>query len=368
MRLNRYYRHKKTGKVSRLILNLIEDSITLKKNAATINLMAGNTPFEEIEVVTPLDTLSEEYKELSKVKAHSVPISWNKFIDKCWETYLTAVDNVWDDDKFHMVMHSSGYDSRIMSLALKQLHKENLLFVCLEPEGSVFENIMKHQAWSEDKYMVYNKGISYDEYYKEGLDYDLCLKITNGPSERPVNPNGVAYYCLQAAGKIDKDENMQFHANQFAEILNSKVVNFEHYYKEFYYSRFSRFWSTFDCKVSDNYLDFDLMKFMMEAKVSNWHTRDQLREEMIRQIDPHMLKFKRWTWNEVYGQNFFKLSDRLHKKAVEDYKNSWFYKNIDKDINSTSKYMVSATFKWWQKWSMGAVTDYLVSKGCNIKF
>lgn len=367
MRLNRYYRNNNTGKLSRLFFDVIDDTVTLRENAATINLMAANTPFEEIEVVQAMDTLSEEYKELSKIKSHSVSMSWDKFVDKSWEKYLAAVNNTWDDNRFHMIMHSSGYDSRIMSLALRELNKDNLLFVCLEPEGSVFENIMRHQGWRDDQYMIYNKGVSSSDYYKEGFDYNLCIKITNGPSERPINPNGLVYHCLKEKGVILDDDKTQFHANQFAEILNSKVINFKDYYEEFYYSRFSRFWSTFDCKVTDNYLDFDLMKFMLEAKVSAWRSRDQLREAMIQQMDPQMMKFKRWTWAEVYGQDFFKLSTPLINKSVEDYKNSWFYKNIDKDINSTPKYMIPKSFKWWQKWSMGAVTNYLISNGVDIK-
>ena len=56
------------------------------------------------------------------------------------------IERDWDPDKFHLLFHSSGYDSRIFSSILMKLREKHgegwigkILFLCWEPEGALFE-------------------------------------------------------------------------------------------------------------------------------------------------------------------------------------------------------------------------------------
>lgn len=364
MRLNRYFRNTKTGVTSKKFLDCVSGTVTLPKNwAFNIGPIEGiKTCVAEIENIPAMNTLPEMYKELNKIKVNSVSISWDKFVDKSWQAFLKALKSTWSSEKFHLIFQSSGYDSRLMSMACINLGlKDNMLFVCAAPESEDFIKIMEYQGWPIDKYMVYNKNADKEEYYEYGFNYDKCIHLINGPCDFPIQMMSTIYFDLGF-----DDDNTQLYSNQFAGILKGTYKSFEEYYTTYYTQRYSKFWSVFDCEVVDNYLDFDFMKLMLETKSVGWDNRDKLRADIIRYVDPGMLKFKRWSWKEIHRNKFFKLSNRLYNKAINDYKDSWYYHNVDSVINSTPYYITPETVTWWKKWSMGAFTNYLVKKDINI--
>lgn len=376
MRLDRFYTNKITGKTSSSFLDVIGDCVSLNHKVISENSPdLVETVFNEIESVPHLDTLPDSYSDLLKLNPKSNNMGWQSFLNAFCEEYINAVERSWSTDKFNLIYHSSGYDSLMLSLALKYLSSSkgsswmgDYLFVCLEPEGSAFKSIMKHQGWPADKYLVYKDGCEFDRYYEEAfLDYYNVPTMVNGVSSRPINVKRLPTDILQREGIIPDNQNLRMWSNQFAEILNSKITDFDAYYSQFYYTRFSRFWSAVECDVVDVYLDHDLMKFMIESSVSEWTSRDQLRSEFILRHDKQGLRYKRWGWKEVYGMGFFTIPDQLLSQCRLDYESSWANKNIKSEVAPTNECMQPATFSWWFAWSFGALTNVLAAAGCEIK-
>ena len=374
MRLNRFFRNKKTGNFSNNLVDVLGKELTIRTNLGEDICSKKKTVFKEIEVIPPLETLSEEYKELIKVKANCIFLTWPKFVERLYTLLIRAVEKEWSKEKTHLVYHSSGYDSRIMSMIIKELSKKHgidwlgdILFVCKEPEGDTFEKIMDYQGWDRKQYRVYNKGVPKGDYYKLAFDYSFHWKQANGCSERPVNVKYVPLFDLQMQKILPSDNNIQMWSNQFAEILSGKHISFSEYYTKFYYTRFSRFWSAVPCEVVDLYLDFDVVKFLIEATSDKWASRDLLREELMLLVDPNILKFKRWTWKDVYNSNFFTLSNELYNKALKDFETSWYFKNTNLNIKKTKSYMKKESFAWWAAWSMGSFSNYLSDNGYTLK-
>ena len=66
----------------------------------------------------------------------------------------------WDASRPTLVLHSNGYDSRIISSCLVVLRDEGFKlgkvhFRCHEPEGTSFLQIMHRQGWTVDQYSVF---------------------------------------------------------------------------------------------------------------------------------------------------------------------------------------------------------------------
>jgi hypothetical protein len=378
MRLNKYYQHIETGKKSQHILDLIGDSITFKENLTPEEVDFWSGGFKEIREVPVMDTLPERYKELLEV----VPIidyEWDDFLKETWKVWVSVIENNWSNYKFHLIYHSSGYDSRMTSMALRELAKKNgrswlgdILFVCFKPEDDSFKEIMKYQGWKKEQYLVYNENVDPTEYWLDGFYYDNVPLFLNGASSRPINIVGTSTCVLQSKGIIPGNEKIQIWFNQTAHILESQslVKNFLEFINSRYHTWYSKFFSVWDAEVCDVYLSYDFLRFRLESRVEELNVKDrcQYRKELISFVDPEMVKFKRWKWPEVFdGDDWlcYRLSDKLYDQMINDYKNSWYYKNIDNDLSNCKKSFEDST--WWLKWSLGAVTNQLIKKGVDIK-
>jgi len=68
----------------------------------------------------------------------------------------------WDSNVHHIMLHSGGFDSRMISYILADLRNErgedwvgDLVMCCVKPEDDVFIPMMKKQGWKRDYYRVY---------------------------------------------------------------------------------------------------------------------------------------------------------------------------------------------------------------------
>lgn len=109
-------------------------------------------------------------------------ITWR---NKVYNRLISIVDQSWDRSKFHVIAHSSGIDSRILSSIIKVLGFNNLLFVECAGEADLFERIMKAQGWERSKYMVYRASQPPGQYFEHS--FNIVPDNFNGPVGYPVN-------------------------------------------------------------------------------------------------------------------------------------------------------------------------------------
>jgi hypothetical protein len=94
--------------------------------------------------------------------------------------YTAIKDSIraaWKQRAFHLVFHSSGWDSRIISAAIRELANElgddwlgrGLLFLGNRWESGGFIEIMKAQGWPMTSYVAFQVGDK-DEHFAYGVD------------------------------------------------------------------------------------------------------------------------------------------------------------------------------------------------------
>lgn len=112
-----------------------------------------------------LEVASEPGRILPEVKAlaRAVERDIDNPVPLLFDLVTQAVEQAWRPDAFHLVFHSSGWDSRIISAAIKRLMQKNgpdwlgeVLFLCNRWEADRFVQAMQAMGWTE--YATYTGG------------------------------------------------------------------------------------------------------------------------------------------------------------------------------------------------------------------
>jgi len=104
-------------------------------------------------------------------------LAWREAVPTLFETVKATIAAAWRHDAFHLVFHSSGYDSRIINAVIHQLLDKNgpewlgkgLLFLSNRWEAANFRAIMQAAGWEEQHYAAYDEGPD-DEHFALGLE------------------------------------------------------------------------------------------------------------------------------------------------------------------------------------------------------
>jgi hypothetical protein len=138
-------------------------------------------PFVEVRTIHP--------RRLERVR-ECKPIKCDK-LQPIIDAVKTTLVELWDSTKAHVVFHSSGYDSRILSGCIRELGEARgsswlgkVLFLSNRWEAAGFYEIMRRQGWRTDQYLAYTEGQP-DEHYKLALDFDTFWYKHNAPIPMP---------------------------------------------------------------------------------------------------------------------------------------------------------------------------------------
>lgn len=87
-------------------------------------------------------------------------------VPQLFETVKQVIADVWQPQAFHVVFASGGYDSRIISSAIRALYREHgkrwlgsgLLFLSNRWEAETFTTVMERQGWPVHCYTAFTDG------------------------------------------------------------------------------------------------------------------------------------------------------------------------------------------------------------------
>ena len=414
---SRTYVDRETGAESGLItdLALLRGRVTLNHlyDGSTASIMLGNTIFNEITITTPV--IPESIQNLIEFGS---PLATDD-ASKIANAIASVIERRWDPEQFHLVMHSSGYDSRIISKTIANLrdkHGESwlgkVLFLCWEPEGPEFKAIMSFEGWRKEQYHICNEGAQPDEYCAGALDFDSCWKWTND-AQPPIWIAEPTIEQLRESGIITKPlTETQFIAGGAGHTIFQSLYPPERLTELFYYSR----WGARSRVIPYSerivpFLSYDVLRLINLHRRDNlegiyhesiaknrvysdilrpfkpilrwvcrkrWKITDLLRLsqidasktrlEVVSYLSPGLLRLRKGV-SEGPTTPHRQLSERLRKKCLQDFTNSWYYKNVtlphfpNYDLDMPKNIWID---DWWGVYAKASICEYLVKNGVKI--
>jgi hypothetical protein len=360
----RVYRNTLTGKQSTRIMDLLDRDVTVRKNYVVPRNESGNrhTLFKNIEIVPALETLSPEAKALLTRKAGTSPWSTQTYLSTLKKALVKFVSESWSQDKFHLIFHSSGYDSRVMSWAIRQgtteSQRTNVLFACFGAEAETAKQILLYEGWPEDQFV----GITdFDGYYERLLTFSGAWRMINGAALGIFNLNYGLSWLLEDLGLIPSDENAiqqwsGFGSDYLLAGANNRAGNFLQ--QQFLRVRNTPISMSFfkAREVAYPYFSLDVLRM---AIVSAARLGYRYRMPLLRTIDKKLAAFPR------VDAKLPPIPPSLMESCVVEYGKSWYGKNVRLGAADQSD-QIGSYNPWWSYWTAAAFCEHLLQEGYRL--
>lgn len=379
--MNDFYNRQRTYRSlfgeSTHISNLANTKLTLDIRDMSIfdrQYTGHKTPFREIEI-TPYDETATRVPVIPP--SAKAPLPLDKFCDDAYENYKRVIEATWDHSKVHVITHSSGYDSRICSLALRDIVNEKgegwlgtTIFLEADGEAEPSRVILKRLGF-DDKLVVYNEGVDPNEYHAMSLEFKNAWRHLNcGMVTFPVNRWYTPIEALQNNGILPGDDKIQcytgYGANETAKAIRTPMQNLNWYFWWHYHHQLS----TFPLKGSWvhpfyhlsflNWLDIHWPRG--EDKVLG--PADSLSKLILSVKFPDIYVMPKMNTADVRRAGYNTPSERIFNRAVNTYYNSWLYRTCRPDVEPVRDIEY---YDWWGVFGLASFCDFHIQRGGKIE-
>jgi len=336
------------------------------------------TPFYEVNIVPYHEAQTQEVADFVAKGCKSKNISKQKFSKLYYETLKRVIKENWESDKFHVLLQSSGYDSRLISMAIKDNHKElgdrwlgDIIIVESGSEFKLFKKIMKHMDWKPYQYTVYNNGdnpdLNINEYYSDNFDFKKAWKRLNGYSSYPMNQYDLIVDWLYDTNIIPENREYQGWSGYGSNETTLAIawnMGIPWYFRHYYYHGLSHF-------PRENwvfpYLHFDMLDLLQTygqnyAK-ETFSKRAGIPELVLNELFPELQKIPKMYLEDLVNAGYRTISDSLLEQVSKDYFASWYGKNVNPNVKPQKQIDY---LSWWVCWSMASFCEYLLENNYNI--
>lgn len=288
------------------------------------------------------------------------------------DAFLSYVADNWESDCFHVVLHSSGYDSRYLSWALRELFDEkgsdwlgDVLFICSKWEGYTFKRIMRYEGWHDSRYVVIDEDLPDNEYYSNTLlDFRNAWREYNCYCAIPVN---ITYWPVKRAiqqGLVPDDELIQTWTTQWGNTVQDDGngphggKGIEALYEQFYYSILGArpTYGDYICKPFES---IDFADVVIRSSVRLGYS---LRTAYLQWLDPTLAAF---TNMNADGDRHRKIAPHIMDQVMRDYHNSWYGRDLFP--NAQPEHATTEFQTFWHHWTAASLCEYLRDSGYKIK-
>ena len=364
--LRHLYRNKETGQVNPKIYNIIDDVVTLNKKHEVKQHFLGqsSTIFEEVEIVHYTKAISPELLKAARHPKDTV-LSEADFFNGLLKTLKQYIEDRWNPSKHHLIQHSSGFDSRVMSTLIRQIYLEkgdawlgDISFVAWGHEVKLAEKIMRKEGWEHEVFHPLPKD---DKYFDSALDFNYVWKGLNGAAMYPVNNPDWAFRTLQKRGAIPQDplDTQVWAASWFNETMKVKASGtcFEEGFFNFYYNNTcSQFGAAYDFEFVQPLLNPSSIEHIVRNQVTMPGSSVHIRGRLVEYLDPELAQIPR------LDDKIIEVPQLYHLRAISNYRNSDYGKNRATTFTKSVKY-----HPWWAQWSIASLCEHLIEAGVKIR-
>lgn len=286
------------------------------------------------------------------------------------------IESSWDSNKTHVMPHSSGYDSRLISTIIRRLTQKNgrewlgdIYFICWEPEVRDFMTVMQYEGWDKN-HIILIKGPATD-FYRQAVsffnlgkycsdsnrficycfDYLIYKKIEN------LNLNNVQIVSGLFSDEILRKEATTPRADMIWNDLSHFMVHFLH---DVHFE-----WSSFDVLLP--FMSLNVIDYLFDY---NLPRADDLKLAMLNYLDPNLAQLPNYRFEyfkiirKQGSHPYYRLSDATVANMSRALKNSWYFGVLNPSIN-ISNILVNDS-KILKDYTNAAICEYLIQKGVNI--
>lgn len=343
------YRNLETGKSSTWLHEVVDKEIAIRANLEQWFLSRRSsrvqTPFEKVSILSP---------PFQSFPTHvRKEISFDEFAQGVFEIVCNTIEGYWNPAKPHVIPHSSGHDSNLISLALHYLREKNgdkwfgdTVFVECDGEHNGFQQIMEILQFDNT---IFARTSSADEVREPSLNFENAWYRTNS-TPMPINIWFESFLLLDE--DLSKMKDYQFIIGYGANEIKSSIEmghTPSQYVNQQYYSIYSNVPLPSDCLVP--FMSLDFIQYVFEH---GWQFGDY-RANVLYTLDPRMKGIERMSWEHKFSY-YRMVSDRLINRTYQQYIMSWYGKTISPYIEPTKSLMPSA---WWGHWALASLCEHL---------
>lgn len=332
----------------------------------------GRTFFKEVQTAPPRMTEAvKHYVQNPKPKLEKKPL----------KKLIQIIERDWNSNIFNVDLHSSGYDSRLISgilMKLREKHGEgwigDIVFLCWEPDGAHFKKIMKWEGWRESQYHVYREGIGID-YRAEVVDFKNVW--------RWVNDYSLPHYCagpmVEEAikkGLIPKDAEtcliMGLSSTPF--VVGEMLKKYKNkLFDELATDRLSQsiYAAMSAIPFTNTFIPF------LDIELASTFVLHETRMRLVKQLSQPLYNLRRYQIRAAYSKpNWLNaprgLSKETRIKAAKSYNASWFAREtkqpeiqVSPDLNFGLK---PKQDRWWRNYVLASTCEYLINQGVKVRW
>jgi len=336
------------------------------------------TMFNEIEVVTREP--SPEIRALYRQTPGTKEIETTYMAEQCVKALAAAIEDEWEPDKVHIMPHSAGYDSRLISAILRNLARKNgpewlgeMRFACWEPETAYFKRIMDHMGWPE-RFICPIRSDRVVDYYERVTDFDLVGEIYCEPERFWAGP-ALARVMMQDEG-IDEDDCVGITALFGDETGKMNRLSWPgiSYFLACYLFENPSPWLGSEIPFMTPFVSKPWLELLSRYKIPC--TLDYFKLEMIAIADREMVDLFRFpNFRFVHGPIMSHkkyhphqvLSEETAKKMETCFLNSWYYQNHGKKEVLPFPRILYYHHEAWNEYLKAAICENLIKRGCTIQ-
>lgn len=210
----RLYRNKTSKQTAHNLRTVLPERLTVRADYRVAKYEAGKaTLFDEVEFVPKADAVPKTLRGLFVAPIGTETMDRAEYLIRIGQAMQTAIEQAWHPSKMHLVFHSGGYDSRILSSAIRRLADMRgpewlgrLLFVCIGNEVPTFEQVMQIQGWAPD---VWTSVPDVGPLVAKMVDFDDAGRWLNGVTMQAVDYNWLLIEHLQEKGLLPDSADIQ---------------------------------------------------------------------------------------------------------------------------------------------------------------
>ena len=362
--LNRVYENIATGVRSEFLADALEGLETVTINRGFVCPIPGSSgfwktdPFLEVRTVNP-ETLNRP-RGVNPQRTGLLGLI---------DAICDAISAVWSADGLHVVFHSSGYDSRMLSSCIRKLYRDgrisgDVLFLSNRWEAREFTRIMQLQGWKPDQYLVCAPGQE-GEHFGRVLDFKHYWHINNAPipqlgnvlanmaewAKREGIITGEAQFFNGHGPEIGADREGAWNIHNNAE-NTAKVIwaNATRYY----------YWGGMSNCPGNTHANFVLAEQEVINAALGYDYGGSKREAVVDTLCPEIKHIPRLGISD----NNHSVSASVRRRAESDYADC-YYARLTKSAWSAPK--ISTYDSRWATWGLASLVEHLHEQGVEIK-